>query len=179
MFENCPLKSISIIIDVAGHTPAHDGTPLLTHVKKAIVSGLESLENDDMVYVYKQDGELAMCQSIAESVGIVSDWQHVPIEVASSFDESLVLLSQYDNMKRAIFYITDNYKSRNNGLVIESLRLDVERKFGCIFFVYGLGQGYNKTLAKLGQDINPKYNFTHFDDASKLTVKFQKDLLSL
>lgn len=179
MFENFPLKSVSIIIDVAGNAPASDGTPLLDHVKTAIISGLQSLEDDDMVYVYRQDGELAMGQTVAESVGVVSDWQHVQTEVASAFDESLVLLTQYDNTKRAIFYITDNYRSHNNGLVSEALRLDVDRRFGCTFFVYGLGRGYSKTLADLGRGINPRYNFSHFDEASKLTKAFQKDLSSL
>lgn len=179
MFENFPLKSVSIIIDVAGNAPASDGTPVLDHVKTAIISGLEGLEDDDLVYVYRQDGELAMGQTVAESVGIVSDWRHAVTEVASAFQESLVLISQYDDAKRAIFYITDNYRPHNNGMVAEALRLDVDRRFDCTFFVYGIGRGYAKGLADLGRGINPRYNFSHFDEASKLTAAFKKDLASL
>lgn len=179
MFENFPLKCISIIIDVAGNAPAADGQSVLEHVKRAVIAGLEGLEDDDMVYVHRQDGDLAMGRTVAESVGVVSDWQHVGVEVPGAFDESLVLLSQYDNTKRAIFYITDNYRPHNNGLVAEALRLDVDRRFNCSFFVYGIGKGYSKTLADIGRGINPRYRFTHFDDAAKLTQVFQKDLSAL
>ncbi len=178
-FEKTLRKCISIIIDVAGNGPSDDGLPFLEHVKKAIISGLQKLEDDDMVYIYRQDGDLAISKTISESIGIVSDWQHTQIEVPSAFDESLVLLNQYDDTKRAIFYITDNYRSRNDGLLSHTLQLDIKHKFGCTFFVYGLSRGYNKTLSDLGRGISLKYNFCHFDEASKLTEVFQKDLSSL
>jgi hypothetical protein len=179
MFENYPLKSISIIIDIAGHAPAIDGSPILDHVKKALIHGLESLEDDDLVYVYRHDGVLEMGRTVAESVGIVSDWEHVSGEITSAFDESLVLLSQYNNTKRAIFYITDNYRQHNNGLLTVTLALEAERKYNCKFFVYGIGKGYSKSLETIGQKINPRYDFKHFDDASQLIKTFNKDLSTL
>jgi hypothetical protein len=45
--------------------------------------------------------------------------------------------------------------------------------------VYGLGRGYNNSLADIGRGINPRYYFSHFDEPSRLTNAFHKDLASL
>lgn len=179
MFEIYPTKNISIIIDISKHVPSSDGKSVLEYVKKAIITGIESLEDDDLVYIYRQDGELEMGRTIAESVGIVSDWQHNSIHVANAFNESLVVLGQYNNnAKRAIFYITDNYRSSNDGLLSYALSIEEKCQMKCNFFIYGIGNSYNSSLSNIG-GINAKYSFTHIDEVANFAQIFRKDLLSI
>jgi hypothetical protein len=180
MFETYPTKNISIIIDIRKHSPSSDGKSVLEYVKKSIISGIESLEDDDLVYIYRQDGELEMGRTIAESVGIVSDWQHNSVNIANAFNESLVVLGQYkNNAKKAIFYITDNYNSNNDGLLSYALILEEQSRMKCNFFIYGIGNSYSSTLTDMGRNINTRYNFTHVNEVSNLDHIFHKDLSSL
>lgn len=178
-FETFPLKCISIIVDVAGVTPAKDGSPALAHVTGALINGLRTMDSDDMVYVYRQEGELAMGQTVAESVGVLSDWRHDKLNVATALEESLVLVSQYDNTKRGIFYVTDNYKSQNNGLFREVFNINRHSRYDCSFFVYGVGRGYSKTLSDINRSYCNTYTFHHLDDPSELADLFTQDLFAL
>lgn len=179
MFETFPLKCISIIVDVAGRVPAADGKPALGHVTEALINGLRATDSDDMVYVYRQEGELAMGQTVAESVGVLSDWRHEKLNVATALEESLVLVSQYDNTKRAIFYVTDNYKGQNDGLFREVFNINRHSRYDCSFFVYGIGGGYSKTLSEINRSYCNTYTFHHLDDPSKLAELFLQDLCAL
>lgn len=178
MFETFPLKCLAVIIDVAGHTPSGSGNSLEC-VKSALVDGLSTLESDDLVYVYRQEGDLAMGQTLAESIGVISDWQHEKLSVVTAFEESLVLASQYDGTDRGIFYVTDNYKAKCDGSLREVLNIDSDKRYGCSFFAYGIGRAYSKTLADIGRGHPAKYKFRHLDDPAGLAPLFAEDLKTL
>ena len=175
-FEIFQPKCLCIILDVAGVRPARDGRSAYPYVKSGIVQGLSTLQDDDLVYVYRADGELTMGRTISESVSIVSDWQHKKFSIPMAIEESIVLTSQYDGTRRGVFYVTDNYKLTNDGLLRDSIRDEVNSDSNCLIFVYGIGKSYSQTLRHLGDGLSSHYNFTHLDDYSELGQNFVKDL---
>ncbi len=173
LFEMIPIKSIAIIIDIAGYSPADDGKNIIEHVKTGVIAALTKLEGDDQVYVFDEFGDLAMAATIAEAVSIVNNYQYVRINVPIAIEESCFLTGQYDNSHRAVFYITDNYKDFNDGLLLEAVNAGVSRDPECQFYVYGLGAGYSTTLKDL---FNVNYHFRDVRNASRFAEMFDKDL---
>jgi hypothetical protein len=177
-FEIFPIKSLCVIIDVLRELPAKDGKPPLEHVKNALVNGICKLDSDDNVYVYRDDGELKMGFTTAESVGVINDWTCRKVNVLAALEESVCLVSNYPDDHRGVFYLTDNYRSSNDGLFQALLECNRDKDLGCKFYVYGIGPGYHGTLATLGDGL-PGYHFRHLDDYSQLDQYFSEDVTNL
>lgn len=178
-FEMFRPKCISIILDIVGVRPAKDGKAAYQHVKSAVIEGLTSIDSDDMVYIYRVEGQLEMAKTLAESISIVNDWQYRNVNVPVAIEESIVLVSQYPHSYPGVFYITDNYKSIYDGLLKQYLVEEYNSDVFCKFFFYGIGKSYNQSLGVVGEGITNHYHFRHLNDYSDLSDYFSKDLNSV
>jgi len=172
-------KCACIVLDVAGVRPARDGTPAYHHVKAGLIEGIATLEEDDLVYVYRSDGDLVTGRFRGESVSVINDWHHRKVNVATAVEECIVLAGSYPNALRGVFYLTDNYKPIYDGLLRETLRREAKTDGNCRVFVYGIGPSYARTLQTLGDEVSTHYHFRHLDDYSGVAEAFREDLETL
>jgi len=178
-FEVFYPKCACIVLDVAGVRPAKDGTPAYHHVRNGLIEGIATLEEDDLVYVYRSEGDLATGRFRGESVSVINDWHHRKVNVAKAIEECIVLAGSYSNALRGVFYITDNYKPIYDGLLREILRQEMRTDNNCRVFVYGIGVAYAQTLRTLGEEVSTHYHFRHLGDYSALAEVFREDLETL
>lgn len=180
-FEIFNPKCVCLILDVAGVRPAKDGFAGIEHVKTGIIKAFSQLQEDDLVYVYQEDGELAMGKTLGQSLSIVSDWQHKKMMVANAVDECIHLLRQHQSQEdhRGIFYFTDNYRSLNDGLLVECFNRRHLHGKETNMYVYAIGRSYAASLRTLMGSNNPFYHFRHLDDYSQVAKHFAEDLSKL
>jgi len=173
-FEMYKPKCVAIVLDVAPR-PAKNGQLGYNYIKTGIIEGLRTLQSDDFVYVYRTAGDLAMGKTVSESVAVINDWHHQKLNVAVAIEECLLLVGQYAHSDKALFYITNNYKSMYDGLVQEAVRADVESGSECQVYFYGIGPGYSQTLKFVGESVSPYFNFRHMDDYPEFITVFPMD----
>lgn len=170
MFQIFPVKTVVVILDVAD--PAR-----LPEVTSGLIEGLLQLADDDMAYVYRPDGDLAMGRTVHESVAVLSDWQHAAVDTPAALQECVALLAQHADTRRGLFYVTDNYKSRNDGIFQDVLRLASHSGWDIKFRVYEFGPG--RTLADLAAGQPADYTYTQLTGPPALRDNFKKAVENL
>lgn len=167
-------KIVSLIIDLDLRM-ADNGKSHLANLTPCMINNFTELNEDDIVHVYYPTGDLNVNNTIGEAVAALSNYKETKFDLSIAIKETVFLLSEYDQVPKTIFVVTNRYKQDQLHRVKKAILYSNECYCMSGFHFYGTGNHYNKSLNELTSVPDVTVKYSHFDNPDALNSQLTKD----
>lgn len=168
-------KTVGIIIDVSLR---HDkqGRRLIDSIKKALISVVRELVEDDVDLLYLYHPQLVDCMSRhGDQFCAIGNYEtdgwafNLPIALKQTM---YVMASSDIHDRKYVIYVTDRLHDR--APLDKAFHVNQKDMLDCHFYVVGIGDHYNRTLVRQVTEDQPA-TYLHLDHPSELTPSLFKE----